>query len=1001
MAEQIIGLKIELNGLNTVITDIKTLEEELRKAKEDLKDIGLNFGTGSEGFKKLKTEIIQAESQLTKLNKSVETVSPERQIEGFSKLGAGISSSFAAATAAVSLFGKESDAVQQAATQAQNLLTIALSVRGLAEVRTGAQIVARTISEKALAASTNSLNNVTKSFYATLAANPYAAIIASVGVLIGLFVALSEEETNAATELEKLTLIIDKFTQSVSNSNAEIGRRAELAVATAELEGKSIEEITKIRKDALDEQLFNIAQELDVFTKSYETRRKEALRVAKAEKKDLIQAEAQFELDFQKKKDDFNNQLYEGEKQYQLLDINLRKQQKTEREKLEQQEYQNSLKILKNRLDAQNAIVESLSKYNEGDAEVSAEVLDRAKKLQEELKVVYQAQLDVFNDVQNEGKKLQKETEDLLFPNVPTPAQLKSLQDDYIKAFEKLGSNIKKSLIPLNKNVVFDVKEIEEQLGVSLSSLTPEAQKALVQFYERLRVTAKTYGGGIKIADVLVGTPKDQKDAAKSLIKLTEQTVEILNDPTILKGLKETEIRKVIQTLFDLPTKTLNDFTGTIEQQQIKLEEYNNGLKVVTQNLIDYSLVQAEQVIQTNKVKDALAKETEEVLKLSMAVGNINQLPKNLGDIADLTPFRFSQQFIDNYVKQVTEKLKKEPELLETYFKEVSLRSNEFLIRFGEDGLRQLFQNISTGVIGVKDITKEQIDELLKLLKAASDTVTTEYGPELGKAFEPAIKKLETDGKKLQKAISLSGLTETVKEAADIVQQFSQLIGQIGSLVAQSFDIQLQQLEKDNARALEQVVGDTQQANQKRIELEKQYQLKKADIEKRALIRSLQFQKVQAIADVAQAVANNLEIPVLAIAIGILGAIQIALIQDQINQAQSLAGGGKIRMGAGGMVVGPSHEMGGVSYAGGVNLEGGESVINRQSSLNYAGLLSQINQSGGGQPIVNNASNSLMEERLVQAISKANQEPIRAYVLNSEITNGQAINRRLNELATI
>ena len=195
------------------------------------------------------------------------------------------------------------------------------------------------------------------------------------------------------------------------------------------------------------------------------------------------------------------------------------------------------------------------------------------------------------------------------------------------------------------------------------------------------------------------------------MIKLTEQTVEILNDPTILKGLKETEIRKVIQTLFDLPTKTLNDFTGTIEQQQIKLEEYNNGLKVVTQNLIDYSLVQAEQVIQTNKVKDALAKETEEVLKLSMAVGNINQLPKNLGDIADLTPFRFSQQFIDNYVKQVTEKLKKEPELLETYFKEVSLRSNEFLIRFGEDGLRQLFQNISTGVIGVKDITKEQLSK--------------------------------------------------------------------------------------------------------------------------------------------------------------------------------------------------------------------------------------------------------------------------------------------------
>ena len=107
-------------------------------------------------------------------------------------------------------------------------------------------------------------------------------------------------------------------------------------------------------------------------------------------------------------------------------------------------------------------------------------------------------------------------------------------------------------------------------------------------------------------------------------------------------------------------------------------------------------------------------------------------------------------------------------------------------------------------------------------------------------------------------------------------------------------------------------------------------------------------------------------------------------------------------MGAGGIVMGPSHEQGGVSFAsGGVNLEGGESVINRQSSMNYGGLLSSINQMGGGQPLVNNPSNSLSEERLVQAIAKSRQEPIRAYVMNSEITNGQAINRRLEELSTI
>ena len=227
------------------------------------------------------------------------------------------------------------------------------------------------------------------------------------------------------------------------------------------------------------------------------------------------------------------------------------------------------------------------------------------------------------------------------------------------------------------------------------------------------------------------------------------------------------------------------------------------------------------------------------------------------------------------------------------------------------------------------------------------------------------------------------------------------MVGQTASLYAQYYQLQLQQLEKTSKAAAEQVVGDTQQANQKRIELEKQYQLKRAEIEKRALVKSLQFQLVQAIADTAQAVVSNLEIPPLALAIGVLGAVQIGLIAQQLAYAQSLAGGGKIRLGAGGLVTGPSHEMGGVSFAGGYNLEGGESIINKQSSLNYENLLSQVNQSGGGQPLVNNASNSLMEERLIQAIARANQEPIRAYVLNSEITSGQAINRRLDELATL
>ena len=101
------------------------------------------------------------------------------------------------------------------------------------------------------------------------------------------------------------------------------------------------------------------------------------------------------------------------------------------------------------------------------------------------------------------------------------------------------------------------------------------------------------------------------------------------------------------------------------------------------------------------------------------------------------------------------------------------------------------------------------------------------------------------------------------------------------------------------------------------------------------------------------------------------------------------------------MILGPSHENGGVMVGGGYNLEGGESVINKVSTVQYGNLLSSINQMGGGRAITNSAQNGLMEERLMQAIAKTRNEPIRAYVLNSEITNGQAINKRLSELASL
>ena len=125
MAEKVIGLRIQLNGFDGVVTSIKQLEEELKKAKEDLNQLEI----GSNNFKELQTQISNTEGKLLGLKKASEGIGLEKQLEGYGKLAGGITSSFAAAQAAVSLFGADSVAVAEAAAKAQSILTLALAAR--------------------------------------------------------------------------------------------------------------------------------------------------------------------------------------------------------------------------------------------------------------------------------------------------------------------------------------------------------------------------------------------------------------------------------------------------------------------------------------------------------------------------------------------------------------------------------------------------------------------------------------------------------------------------------------------------------------------------------------------------------------------------------------------------------------------------------------------------------------------------------------------------------
>lgn len=1068
MAEKVIGLRIQLNGLNTVITDIQTLETEIRKAKEDLKQVEI----GGDIFNQLSREIREAETKLIGLQDAAKGITKEKSLEGFGKLGAGISSSFAAATAAVSLFGKESESVQKAATQAQNLLTIALSVRGIAEIKVGADIVARTIAEKAATLATNASNTATKALYTTLSKNPYGLIIAAVGALIAAYVSLTEEtdKVNEAAESQK------KVDELTTKSKEDLIRKTtEQSIKLRALQ--LIVNNTKKSELERNQALSDLKKELPGLT-GLELQRAGSLKLINAEVENAlslgkleIQSQAVLAIGLEKeirlrkiKEDQDKNNLKISQLQKQL-DFENRKDAPVDYSRAERiydlQREQTKLKEDNAKLDSESRKLNKERNNLEKEYDGIIDTLNANKTRTNEI-------VDNYNKFLKEEKKNQKDVNQATQEQIDNVSrltlayekQISELQST-IDAYKKIGELTKidiqepaivKNIEAINearKGLQLPTLESEfEKIGIKISTVNSQFSitKDLLQtstddfgrYYESIRQIistaaqtedVKTFSETIKVAlndaSDLLQRGKITKGAFDAFKTLTEQYLgfnQVVKDNPLFST-------KDLSTFLDLEkqiliasgeyTLELNKQTGQLEKVAVRVRDYTGLQDKQNQLLKDYGVELTNSYTKELEGLKLTGQEREKNIEKLVTQGKIT---KEQGeDLLSVKVVEDQQKKFDDLIKQLVEARLSALRKVTLVIVQEENQIREFLFRVQEaqkegaalstEAIKQTLLNNLNLVVEftqkenkiVIDEKKSQVDQLISLeqqlaIKGIDITKLTEE--EKLKILKAYLEKQKEEKDAAAEEDKKRGKL-TADDVASSLQKFGQVVSQTASLFAQYYQFQLKQLEDTSKTALSQVVGDTEQANQKRIELEKQYQLRKAEIEKRALIKSLQFQLVQAIVDTAQAVASNLEIPPLAIAVGVLGAAQVGLIAQQLAYAQSLAGGGRIKLGAGGLVTGPSHEMGGVSFAGGYNLEGGESIINRQSSMNYAGLLSQINQSGGGQPLVNNPSNSLMEERLIQAISRANQEPIRAYVLNSEITSGQAINRRLNELATL
>ena len=1032
-----IGLRIVLNGQEEIINDIDTLENKILEARETLRTLDI----GSEEFQRLSNEINNAESQLSSLEKQIETIDTEKFASGFGQLIGGLSAGFAGVTAAVGLFGDDTEEAAEQAADAQNLLTIALSIRGAAEIRTGAQIVARSIAEKAATAATNATNAATKALYTTLAANPYGAIIAAVGALVGAYFLLKNEEEEVSEETKTFNELLVEQNQQIQGSlvringlvsvindqnNAESTRieaYKELQKLVPELSSYTLEQAQNqdLLNQAVEDEitLLKLRAEQKAFEEVFIQRKKEEIRLAEENRKAAeleIDAAVRSQLAF------FQRQGIVGE-ELDKIATNIRNTERERRGLVDvDKEYEDILKKIADLESKRNKRTPKITSNIKNQSSAVNDLVNKYKDLSKAVQasVPEPEILKRLREITDEIGRLEKgeDTFQTLFKNlfgVTLEETTDVFGDFYDEAREELSAAILKGGDVLGEVIGRVTGEAAEK--VQSGTITVEAFSALQNLTKQYSNLQKIIQEFPPLEDAIGGERYFQ-----SLEQYLTQSGQIIFTEI---GGNITLIQDEIKRIQDLGAKATDEETDRLVKYRIALRQGQENLIEAEQGLIKF--------IEDNLRKTTKLSEDQIKIQARARVEALTELSTTivLGE-EQIRGVLFESQKLQ---KQIFGDIGEEGKKLIKQFGTNSIEFRRFLSQNSEAFRNFVIENIDTLSGSIKNVSKLQKDffdgsevnekeqaELVKTLNALKldsyknyflnrkidsddllgvEQMLAQQGIDLEQfTAEQKIKIIESYFSKV-KSLREQDTLDAVEEQSSLVddllsglQEFQNIVGQTASLFAQAYQLELSRLERDYQDTQNSIVGDTEEANKKRIEAEKIYQAEKKAIEKEAAIRSLQFQLLQGIADGAQAVLSTLENPILAAIVGGLAAVQVGIIQQQLNDARALAGGGF-------MIRGNSHENGGVMAGGGYNLEGGEVVLNKNTSMDYLPLLSTLNQQGGGQPILNNPSNSLMEERLLQAIAKTRQEPIRAYVLSQEITDSQAINRRLDELSTL
>ena len=195
---------------------------------------------------------------------------------------------------------------------------------------------------------------------------------------------------------------------------------------------------------------------------------------------------------------------------------------------------------------------------------------------------------------------------------------------------------------------------------------------------------------------------------------------------------------------------------------------------------------------------------------------------------------------------------------------------------------------------------------------------------------------------------ALDKATEMHEKSVDKLEESQNKVQELNDKMKNSSGAQLEALKQQQAD--EMLLLAQREAEEKRLAREKEKREKElAKKEKQQRKLELKMQLIEGIANTAVSVTKALTWgwplgAIFAGIIGAMGAMQTAIIRKQIS-----------KLADGGLLQGRSHAQGGIPVGNtGIEVEGGEYVINKRSTAKYLPLLQAINEEGARKKTVAN-----------------------------------------------